>query len=878
MRFQQLLTAICIIGSASAVVSAQRATPAADLKVPDGFKVELLRSASERDGSWVSVAMDDQGRLYISPQGAVPESSFAKDAKWGGLVRVTLDSHGQVSKWEKVPLPVGDSMGMLWAFNSLYVSGQGPEGRAIYRLRDTDGDDTLDDSVLFKKVPDGGGEHGAHAMVLGPDKKLYLTHGNSTPLVEGIAPDSPYRHYAEDDLLPRLKDPVATFFDKLKAPYGHILRTDENGTKWELFAGGLRNAYDIDFNEDGELFTFDSDMEWDVGLPWYRPTRILHVTSGAEFGFREGASKWPAYYPDSLPSVVDIGLGSPTGVKFGTNSNFPHRYKRALFAMDWTYGRILAIHMQPKGASYTADNPGASAFHQQGPHASKDVEVFLQGKGMPVADLEFGKDGAMYFLVGGRGTQAGLYRVSWDGSRLAREEAVETQFRTSEWSAARRVTESIFDSGIRRRVRATVVGAAETRPPIGPPSNYDNVVRGDLFNHGPRDTFWRLGSNDPSIRFASRVALEVQPFNVWRDTALGEADARTGLTALLGLARVGTKGDQAPILKALTKWPLDSLDEEWKLNKLRVIELCFVRHGRPNDDLVQLAIEKLSAQYPAKTFPLNRELSQLLVWLGAPDVVEKTLALLSSARDAAEQVWYANVLREATVWTPEQRERYFAWFSGASKFKGGNSAQKFIGSIRHVALAKVPEPDRAHLFALSEPRAEPILPIVPPRPFVQNWSVTDLAPDLEKVGSGRDLVRGKAMYAAAQCAACHLFAGEGGTIGPDLTAVASRYKRSDLVEAILDPNKGISEQYAVFHITKHNGKEEAVGMVVEENNDFVKVLVDPLRGTTQSIGKYLPPKRELLPISPMPPGLLNTLSKEEILDLLAYLETGAPAQ
>ena len=106
-------------------------------------------------------------------------------------------------------------------------------------------------------------------------------------------------------------------------------------------------------------------------------------------------------------------------------------------------------------------------------------------------------------------------------------------------------------------------------------------------------------------------------------------------------------------------------------------------------------------------------------------------------------------------------------------------------------------------------------------------------------------------------------------------SIAPTLERSDLLEATLDPNKGISEQYTVFHITKHNGKEEAVGMVVEENNDSVKVLVDPLRGTTQSIGKFLPPKRELLPISPMPPGLVNSLTKEEILDLLAYLESGA---
>ena len=50
----------------------------------------------------------------------------------------------------------------------------------------------------------------------------------------------------------------------------------------------MRNPFDIAFNHDGELFTYDADMEWDIGEPWYRPTRINHVISGAEFGFRNG--------------------------------------------------------------------------------------------------------------------------------------------------------------------------------------------------------------------------------------------------------------------------------------------------------------------------------------------------------------------------------------------------------------------------------------------------------------------------------------------------------------------------------------------------------------------------------------------------------------
>ena len=116
------------------------------------------------------------------------------------------------------------------------------------------------------------------------------------------------------------------------------------------FCAGLRNTYDIDFNKDGELFGFDSDMEWDWGSPWYRPTRAYHIVSGGDQGFREGSAKWPEYYPDSLPAVVNIGIGSPTGVVFGTGAKFPMKYQKAFYMLDWTYGRVIAVHLTPNGA------------------------------------------------------------------------------------------------------------------------------------------------------------------------------------------------------------------------------------------------------------------------------------------------------------------------------------------------------------------------------------------------------------------------------------------------------------------------------------------------------------------------------------------------
>ena len=214
----------------------------------------------------------------------------------------------------------------------------------------------------------------------------------------------------------------------------------------------------------GEMFTFDSDMEWDWGLPWYRPTRINHCVTGGEFGWRSGSGKWPDYYADSLPATVNIGIGSPTGVKFGTKSKFPEKYRKALFAMDWSYGRILAVHLKPEGASYTGD-----------------YEEFVKGKPLNVTDLEFGKDGAMYFITGGRGTQSGLYRVSYVGKATGTQADRVAQPHQTEVKQVAKARAVAHEAGVLSR------------------------------QQDPRaiDFAWpHLASEDRFIRYAARIAIE----------------------------------------------------------------------------------------------------------------------------------------------------------------------------------------------------------------------------------------------------------------------------------------------------------------------------------------------------------------------------------
>ena len=151
------------------------------------------------------------------------------------------------------------------------------------------------------------------------------------------------------------------------APGGEILRSDDDGKTWKRVVAGFRNEYDFAFNTEGELFTFDSDMEWDVGLPWYRPVRVNHCPIGAEFGWRNGSGKWPTYFFDSLPGVHDVGRGSPTGVTFYQGNQFPAKYHDSFLVCDWSQGRILAVFLKRAGASYSADE------HRAGHAASRST-------------------------------------------------------------------------------------------------------------------------------------------------------------------------------------------------------------------------------------------------------------------------------------------------------------------------------------------------------------------------------------------------------------------------------------------------------------------------------------------------------------------------
>ncbi len=149
----------------------------------------------------------------------------------------------------------------------------------------------------------------------------------------------------------------------------------------------------------------------------------------------------------------------------------------------------------------------------------------------------------------------------------------------------------------------------------------------------------------------------------------------------------------------------------------------------------------------------------------------------------------------------------------------------------------------------------------------------DLVPRLEKASAGRNFEKGKAAFADAQCSKCHRFVDYGGSVGPDLTAVASRFDRRTLLESIVEPSKVVSEQYQNVEVATLDGKT-IVGRLIDETPTAIAVQPDPLESKRIGIAKADIDFRRASKLSPMPAHLIDVLSAEDLLDLIAYLESG----
>lgn len=794
------------------------ATPTKAFRLPAGFEIDLVYEVPLKEqGSWVCITPDKKGGLLASDQ-------------YGKIYRVTpapVGSAATETKVEPLGIDIGMAQGLLVTKDGLYVDVNGGENAGLYRFQDTDNDGSYDKKDHIIPL-NGGGEHGPHAVLEGPDGRLYLAAGNQTQLPQRIDASRVPRHWSEDHMLGRMPDGRG-FMAGVLAPGGFMLSFNPDGSDIEIVATGFRNQYDIDFSPTGELFTYDADMEWDVGTPWYRPTRVNHVISGAEFGWRNGTGKWPEYFADSFGAVVNIGYGSPTGISFGTGAKFPAKYQNALLISDWSYGVIYAVNMKPSGSTYSAE-----------------FEPFISASPMPVTDLVVDPGtGALYFTIGGRGVQSAMYRVRYTGA----EDCSKATFPdTPEAKQAR-----------------------ETRKKL------EDMHRGSGFDLSLAAA--NVSSPDRALRTAARIALEQQDAKVWRNV-INRIDNPQGIITLaVALSRKGEKSDQEVIQKRLLSLDWNKLNQTEKLELLRAYQLSFLRLGEGTYAMRSKIVESLDPHFPTPTEDslVDRELARVLIYLKAPNIVDRCVSRMQSTPSADEQIQYAFCLREVTEgWNDKTRREYFQWFYDIATARGGASFGGFIENIRQVALKNLTDAQKQQLGDLVGPPPAPRDPLenLAPRAVVKAWTVDEVDAVAQKKSEGFDFERGKLMFAVAQCYKCHRMGGQGGIQGPDLTSAGGRFSARDMLVAIVEPSKEISDQYQASQFLLEDDSV-VVGRVANLNGEDLMIqtnMLDPGNFTNLKRKDIVEVRQSQ--VSPMPSGLLDTLNEQEILDLLAYLRAG----
>ena len=770
--------------------------------VPAGFRVEqAVKNPNNSDRfSLVNLTFDDKGRLLVSREGEPV------------LLCSQADGAGVFTRVRPYCEQVRNCQGMCWIKDALFLVGDGPQGTGLYRVRNTRGLDKTDEMKLLHKFVGAMGEHGPHAVLRGPDGWLYVVVGNGAwAKPDRLADNAPLTRWPrgqpglnqgrpgsrEDVLLPRL-DEAHGLDARTLAPGGTIWRLDRDGKNMSMVVAGLRNAYDAAFNPSGELFTFDSDMEWDEGLPWYRPVRICHCPPGADFLWRDGSANTPAYYLDALPAVYEVGRGSPVGMEFYEHNVFPKKYQGALFMGDWSLGIIYAVHLERRGASYGAK-----------------VERFCQGAPMNVTDLAVGPDGALYFTMGGRQSPGGVYRIVYqDGSKPAKP------------AADIRSDRDLLDMPQPRAAWAQAeVNALLRRPGAGSSTDWLRIAQDEsgksstgkrlrafdlLRDHGPIPDAALLDrltqSRDPEVRAHAVYVLGINGYEAGRATllrALKDEDALVRRQACEALIRAGFEppveaiwpllGDGDRFVRTAArlvlqrieppKWAtrlwledndvivleaivafckLDqakayadqlytrlarvngSADSEHLLDYLRTVQLVLI-HGPAHSERVSDLANRCSRLFPYQDERVNRELATLLTYFRRERLLQKQiharlLQPLAARKDSrAQQIHYFYCLRLLhDGWTAEQKKTLLAWYESTQTWQGGHNFKLFLENILREANSFLTAADREWLIAEGDRlpwAAAGVLRVTPPEQLPSASSLAGFYRRLGKLNS-----------------------------------------------------------------------------------------------------------------------------------------------
>lgn len=798
------------------------ASPAPPEPLEENLTIQLI-AAEPQVVTPIGCDFDPRGRLFvIESHTHFPPENYAGPKTDRILIVDDADADGVLERVRTFDVGGQATMGIEAAADGwIYVARRAE----LSRMRDTDGDDVADVHEPLARV-DSPGEYphnGLGDVVLGADGWLYFGMGENL--------GQPYTLVAADGST-----------QAGEAEGGNFFRCRPDGSRLERVATGFWNPFGICFDNHGRLWTVGNDPD---ASP---PCRLVHVVPGGDYGFqfrfgRGGTSplqSWNGSLPGTLPMAAGTGE-APSGVLMVGDS---------LWVTSWGDNRIERYRLTPRGASWEAQ-----------------MDVVVQGNAefRPV-DMALAADGSVYvtdwvdrsYPVHGRG------RI-W---RITRKEPPSAEGLPAPTEAEMRARSLATDPQMKAKERITTLEAQD-------PFLWQAAVWGLITHDQVSELESAVGAVGAGGRTA-RLAIArwraltrsgaADPTSVERQIAAALEDESPQVRQYA--ARWIAESGRGAYLPQLRQW-LVAEETTPQLFRVTVAAVTHLTEGSARGAR-DAAREQVLAEIVGDAERAERIRATALQMLPSEAEVVDDATLAKLALEGGEAISRDAILMLVDRKTPEAR-RALAELAGS---------ERLAPERRADALAGLAPPSEEQLSLVSQLAERGPAPVAAEarrmlqRPLAVSSdnrpAIGDLDGWIKHLGSGGDAAAGRRVFLRAQCAACHQFDARGSHVGPDLTTIGGQMDRRRILESILHPAKEVGPMFVPWTVVTTDGRV-LTGMKMDRPGVGGSAQFLAADGTTFAVPLAEIETQRPASTSIMPSGLQDSLSDEELRDLLAFL-------
>jgi putative heme-binding domain-containing protein len=489
---------------------------------------------------------------------------------------------------------------------------------------------------------------------------------------------------------------------------------------------------------------------------------------------------------------------------------------------------------------------------------------------------------------------------------------------------------AVYVAGVQTDAAAKAVAAAALKDadPLVQRRAAEALVRQGLTASQPSfapvaDIYALLRSGDRFVRYAGRLALEHTARADWMPMVMAETNVVAQTEGLVAIANTTEEAQASSTLapvyeKLVSLLQRGSLSTAEKIRVLRAFEVVASQTPKGADAAVRRQVhdallKQMPSAAPAGTwvectngtgpadgcgrYLLAHHLAKVLAYTGEPDVIDPILAIVPKGDE--DQPGQIDVMYSLMTvdrgWTKDQKQRAVDWFARASRWRGGSTFAGHVNNIFDATIDAFSEDEKqmaykaAPLFApITEETAAlmaaeaarggggggrrgrgPSVPLDRQERY-DNLVFPRGGPAGSLVGRGGapSVADGERVFRDT-CASCHRFGGIGQTHAPDLTNIADRMPRRDVLRAIFFPNEKVDATYSTTVLVKKDGTTVR-GLLISETGPNV-VLKTATEAEPVSVAKGEIAKRSVERLSIMPEDLADKATDNGIRDVTAYL-------